>query len=171
MQKKYIWKKALLTLTALTLAFVFLGVSRAFASTSSANTYCTPPPSAANSKNPSYHYCQDCASNNSATSNNVTNNNYGCVNNSVTNCTSTHCDLISAWINPAINIFAGMVGIVVVIGIILGSIQYAASAGDPQAAAKAKGRISNAIIALIAFAFLYFFLQWIVPGGIFSTKP
>jgi hypothetical protein len=77
-------------------------------------------------------------------------------------------DLIALYLNPAINLFSGLVGVVVVTSIIAGGIQYSSSAGDPQRAAKARGRISNAIIALIAYAFLYMFLQFIIPGGLFK---
>jgi hypothetical protein len=77
-------------------------------------------------------------------------------------------DIVSCYVNPAIDLFSGLVGVVVVISIIIGGIQYSSSAGDPQKAARAKGRIINAIIALIAFAFLYGFLEFIIPGGAFQ---
>lgn len=64
------------------------------------------------------------------------------------------------------NILSALVGIVVVAVIIVAGIQYTTSAGDPQAAAAAKKRISNAILALIAFGLTYAFLQWVVPGGV-----
>lgn len=76
------------------------------------------------------------------------------------------CDLIDKYINPFINFMAALVGIAVVISIVVGGIQYASSAGDPQKVTMAKKRIQNAIIALIAFLFLYAMLQFLVPGGI-----
>jgi hypothetical protein len=76
-------------------------------------------------------------------------------------------DLVALYLNPAINLFSSLVGVVVVISIIVGGIQYSMSAGDPQKAARAKGRIMNALIALVAYAFLWAFLQFIVPGGVF----
>ena len=83
-----------------------------------------------------------------------------------TPCTSENCDLVKKYVNPLINMLSAAVGIVVIIAIIYGGIQYTTSEGDPQKAAKARLHITNAIIALIAFMFLYAFLQWIVPGGV-----
>ena len=58
-----------------------------------------------------------------------------------------------------------MFGLIAVISIILGGIQYSASEGDPQKASKAKNRIVNTIFAIFAYALLYGFLQFLVPGG------
>ena len=66
-----------------------------------------------------------------------------------------------------INVLSGIVGIVVIMMVVVGGIQYSASAGDPQKVNAAKKRIANALLALVAYIFLYAFLQWIVPGGIF----
>lgn len=65
------------------------------------------------------------------------------------------------------NVLSLGVGIIIVIMIIVGGIQYTMAGGDAGKVAAAKGRITNAIYALIAFFFLYAFLQWVVPGGIF----
>lgn len=85
-----------------------------------------------------------------------------------TKCTKDSCDLFKKYLNPTIDLLAALVGVAVVFSIIAGGIQYAASAGDPQKAAKAKMHIYNAVLALIAFAFLFGFLQWIVPGGLLN---
>lgn len=68
----------------------------------------------------------------------------------------------------AINILSATVGIVVTAVIIFAGIEYSSSAGDPQRTAAAKSRIINAIIALIAYMFLYVALQWLIPGGLFG---
>lgn len=65
------------------------------------------------------------------------------------------------------NILAAGVGVVVVVMIIVGGVQYSAAGGDPQRVAAAKTKILNAIYALIAFFLLWAFLQWVVPGGLF----
>jgi hypothetical protein len=70
-------------------------------------------------------------------------------------------------LNAIANVLSAGVGIIVVIMIIVSGIQYTMAGSDPQKIATAKGHILNAIIALIAFFFLYAFLQWLVPGGIF----
>jgi hypothetical protein len=84
-------------------------------------------------------------------------------------CDKQDCDIISKYVNPTINLLSLVFGLIVVISIILGGIQFTTSEGDPQKAAAAKGRISKAIFALFAYAFLYAFLQFIVPGGIFNS--
>jgi hypothetical protein len=77
-------------------------------------------------------------------------------------------DFIGKYINPAIDLFSLSFGLVATISIILGGIQYSASEGDPQKATAAKSRISNTIIAIFAYLFLYAFLQFLIPGGAFQ---
>lgn len=67
-----------------------------------------------------------------------------------------------------INFLSIGVGVVVVAVIIFGGIQYMTADGSAQATAAAKSRITNALIALLAFIFTYAFLQWLVPGGVFN---
>ena len=59
-------------------------------------------------------------------------------------------------------------GLIVAGSIILGGIAYITSEGDPQKAANARSRIQNSILALVAYMFLFAFLQFIIPGGIFN---
>ena len=65
-----------------------------------------------------------------------------------------------------INVLSALVGVVVVASIIAGGIQYASAADEPAKLQAAKQRITNALIALAAFIFMFAFLQWVVPGGI-----
>jgi hypothetical protein len=74
--------------------------------------------------------------------------------------------LINRYINPLIIFLAGVVGLVVVISVVIGGIQYSSAGDDPQKIAKAKSRIVSSLLALLAFFFLFAFLEWIVPGGI-----
>lgn len=67
----------------------------------------------------------------------------------------------------AINFISVGVGVIVTAMIIIGGIQYSSAGGNPQKVQAAKNRIVNAIIALVAYFFLFAFLQWLVPGGIF----
>jgi hypothetical protein len=83
-------------------------------------------------------------------------------------CTSDCNGLITSYIDPTINLLSVMVGVAVVISIVFGGIQYASSAGDSSKVSAAKNRIRNALVALIAFMFLYAGLQFIVPGGVFN---
>ncbi len=68
----------------------------------------------------------------------------------------------------AVNIMAGAVGVIVVIMLLLGGTQYILAGDKAEATAAARKRMTNAVIALVAFFFMYAFLQWIIPGGIFG---
>jgi len=70
-------------------------------------------------------------------------------------------------INLIINFLSAGVGLIVVGVIIMGGIQYSMAGDSPEALKKAKERIINGLVALFAFMFLYAFLQWLVPGGVF----
>ena len=78
--------------------------------------------------------------------------------------------------NPIIDMTFGIVrflsagvGLVMVGSIVVAGIQYSASAGDPQAAAKAKSRISSTLIALLIFIFSYALLNYLIPGGFLNN--
>ncbi len=71
-------------------------------------------------------------------------------------------------LNVIVNILGAVVGVVVTGVIILGGIQYSMAGDSPDAVGKAKKRITNGLIALAAFFLTYAFLQWIIPGGVFS---
>jgi hypothetical protein len=73
---------------------------------------------------------------------------------------------VNDYINPFILLLTAMVGIVAVISIIIAGIQYASSADDPGAVTKAKQRIFNTVVGLVAYIFLFAFLNYLIPGGI-----
>jgi hypothetical protein len=73
-------------------------------------------------------------------------------------------------LNVIVNILGAVVGVVVTGAIILGGIQYSMAGDSPDAVGKAKKRITNGLFALVAFLLVYAFLQWIVPGGVFSNS-
>jgi Type IV secretion system pilin len=93
---------------------------------------------------------------------------YGAKVDPATKCTKGQCDLIGKYVNPTITLLSVSFGLIATVSIILGAIQYSASEGDPQKSAAAKNRITNTIIAIIAFLMLYAFLQFLVPGGVFN---
>lgn len=72
------------------------------------------------------------------------------------------------YINPGIALLSAMVGVVVVVTIIRGSLEYTSSGGDPSKAAAGKQHIINALIGLAAYLMLYVFLQFIIPGGLLN---
>jgi Type IV secretion system pilin len=79
------------------------------------------------------------------------------------------CGLLARYGAPIITFLAAIAGLVAVIAIVLGGIQYASSSDEPQKVAAAKKRIYNAILGLLGFLFLWAFLQWLVPGGVFNA--
>lgn len=87
-----------------------------------------------------------------------------CCPKTVTDKNTTSC-LFQKYVNPVINLLSVVVGIVVIIGIIVGAMQFSSSAGDPQKAANGKNHIRNALFGLLAYIMLYAFLQFIIPGG------
>ena len=79
----------------------------------------------------------------------------------------TKC-LVDNYIYPLIKIVSALVGIVTVISIVIGGIQYSISGDDPSKVQAAKTRIGRSLFALLAFIFLFALLQWLVPGGILN---
>lgn len=77
--------------------------------------------------------------------------------------------LFTTYVNPVVNLLSALVGMVVVIGIIFGAIEYTSSGGDPSRAASGKKHIVNALIGLLAYILLYAFLEFIIPGGILNN--
>lgn len=72
-------------------------------------------------------------------------------------------------INLIVDVLAGLVGVVAVVMIVVGGIQYSLARNNPQATAGARTRILNAVIAMIAFMFIWALLQYLVPGGVFNN--
>jgi hypothetical protein len=67
-----------------------------------------------------------------------------------------------------INILTAGVGIVAVAGIIYGSVMYTSAGGNPENVKKARGIITNVVIGIIAYAFMFTILNFITPGGLFN---
>lgn len=82
------------------------------------------------------------------------------------NCDENHCDLVSLYVNPFIRLLSLIVGLVVAGSLVMAGVQYAASSGDSQKVSAAKSRISNTLLAFLAYAFLYAFLNFLIPGGL-----
>lgn len=88
------------------------------------------------------------------------------------NCLSQHAvsanNPISKDINIIVDFLSAGVGIFVTAMIIVGGIQYSVAGDNSTQTANAKKRIANAVIALVVFMFIFAFLQWLIPGGIFG---
>lgn len=69
-----------------------------------------------------------------------------------------------------INFLSFGVGIAVVGMIVFAGIQYITSGGVPQKIDAARSRITNAVIALVLYIFMYAIIQWLIPGGLFGSS-
>jgi hypothetical protein len=83
------------------------------------------------------------------------------------NVTADSCPIFTRYVIPAINALSGAVGVVIIIMVAWGGVQYASARDNPQQAAAAKDHIRNALIALVIYIFMVAFLNWVVPGGVF----
>lgn len=85
---------------------------------------------------------------------------------SIQNCVSKNP--ITHQIQVIVNFLSIGVGLVVILMIIMGGVQYVAAGDSPEALKNARARITNALIALVVYIFAFAFLQWLIPGGLFS---
>lgn len=67
-----------------------------------------------------------------------------------------------------LNILTAGVGVAAVIGIIVAALQYSSAEEKADQVHNAKMRIWNIILGLIFYLIMYAFLQFLIPGGIFS---
>jgi|GEM_PF-3141563 len=79
-----------------------------------------------------------------------------------------------ATLNPILDIafaifrfLSAGVGLIVIGSIVVAGIQYTTSRGDPQQTAAAIKRISNSLIGLLLYVFMFAIANFLVPGGMF----
>jgi hypothetical protein len=60
------------------------------------------------------------------------------------------------------------VGLVIIVSVIIGGIQYITSRGDPNATGAAIKRLTSALTALLLFVFAYAILNYVIPIGFFK---
>ena len=64
-----------------------------------------------------------------------------------------------------INILTAGIGLAAVGVIVYAGILYTSAGGSNEQVAKAKELITNTVIGLVAYALMYFALNWLIPGG------
>lgn len=67
-----------------------------------------------------------------------------------------------------LNILTAGVGVAALGGIIYGAILYTSAGGSQEQTKKAMGIITNVVVGVIAYALMYGFLNFLIPGGIFN---
>lgn len=75
---------------------------------------------------------------------------------------------IAEYVKQILQLLGGAIGLVIMLMLIIGGIQYITSVGDPARIKAAKQRIQDALIALFLFLTAYAFLIFVVPGGLFG---
>ena len=69
-------------------------------------------------------------------------------------------------VNFLITLMTAIVGVIIAISLVAAAITYSSAGGDPSRVAAAKKRITNSIVALIAYIFAFGVIEWLVPGGL-----
>lgn len=69
----------------------------------------------------------------------------------------------------AVNILIAGVGVLALAGIVWGSILYTSAGGNPEQVKKAMGVFTNVVIGVVAFAGMWVFLNFLIPGGAFNS--
>lgn len=78
------------------------------------------------------------------------------------------CDsFIVKYVNPFVTLLTIVIGVVAAISIVVAGIQYASAGSDPSKVQKAKDRIGQTLLGLVAYLLLFSFLNFLVPGGLF----
>ena len=73
-------------------------------------------------------------------------------------------------LNIALQVLTWGIGIAGTFGIVISGIQYMTARDDPAQMTKAKNRIIHIAIGLVAYAVMWAFLQWLLPGGILNGQ-
>lgn len=87
---------------------------------------------------------------------------------SIIPCSNNGQDGIWGILLLVINILTAGIGVAAVGGVVYGSILYTTAAGSMDQTKQAKMIIFNVLIGLVAYALMFSFLNFIIPGGMFS---
>lgn len=103
--------------------------------------------------------------------------NFGCYGNgcgssttgyaSTSYCSNPHNGIVDL-LFAIIRFLSDGVGLVVIVSVIIGGIQYITSRGDPNATGAAIKRLTSALTALLIFIFAYAILNYVIPVGFFK---
>ena len=78
-------------------------------------------------------------------------------------CDSGNGDSVINVLNSVVDILTVCIGILGVIGITIVGIQYLTASGNEEKLKKAKRRMFEIIIGLVAYVLIYSFLRWLLP--------
>ena len=89
---------------------------------------------------------------------------------SLIECGETAENGIDSLLLLAVRVLVILIGVLGVIGVVISGIQYMTARDDPAQMTKAKNRIIHIAIGLVAYAVMWAFLQWLLPGGILNGQ-
>lgn len=69
------------------------------------------------------------------------------------------------YINPIVTLLTVSIGVIAAISLVVAGIQYGSAGNDPGKVQKAKHRMGQTLLGVLAYLFLFAFLNYIVPGG------
>jgi len=72
------------------------------------------------------------------------------------------------YLKLVLKLLAGLIGAIIILVLVIAGLQYILSAGDPARVKSAKGRIVNAMTALVLYMMMFAILNFLVPGGILT---
>lgn len=75
---------------------------------------------------------------------------------------------IMFYLRLVIKFISGLFGLMIVLMVIVGGLQYMTSAGSPSAVESAKKRLANAALGLVLFILLFGIVNYLIPGGVFT---
>lgn len=70
-------------------------------------------------------------------------------------------------LGTVIKVLTYLIGILGTVGLVISGIQYMTAGGNESQVIKAKNRIFNIVIGLVAYGLMATFLNFIIPGGVF----
>jgi hypothetical protein len=75
---------------------------------------------------------------------------------------------IIVYLKLFLQLFSFLIGAIILLVLIIAGIQYITSVGDASRVKAAKGRIVNAITALVLYLMMFAILNFLLPGGILT---
>lgn len=69
-------------------------------------------------------------------------------------------------LNLVLNIIVYGLGVAAVLGVIIAGVMYMTARDNEAQVARAKTRLYEVVIGLIAWALMYAVLRWLIPGGL-----
>ncbi len=84
-----------------------------------------------------------------------------------TGCVDVGREGIYGILGTVIKVLTYLIGVLGTVGLVISGIQYMTAGGSESQVAKAKNRIINIVIGLVAYGLMATFLNFIIPGGVF----